>query len=467
MCSTLADLETSQEELQSRAHRPLNPAISSAVVGLYTVLSPPYHLYTVQSAKIVLYTVLSPQLQTAGVTETESRQENRLFQGSKSGPRGPTHSSPRHPTLTHCVPGPPASRSFNPCPSVQDPSSGSRLQCQSDVYYKPRIQWTSSTLKEVHSPVLKSRCVSELSTVQAASLSASSGPVSHGSQIQVCVRALNCASRLALRLIWSCVSRLSNPGVCQSSQLCKPPRSPPHLVLCLTALKSRCVRALNCASRLALRLIWSCVSRLSNPGVCTELSTVQAASLSASSGPVSHGSQIQVCVRALNCASLSSLSASSGPVSHGSQIQVCVQSSQLCKPPRSPPHLVLCLTALKSRCVSELSTVQAASLSASSGPVSHGSQIQVCVRALNCASRLALRLSWSCVSRLSNPGVCQSSQLCKPASLSASSWSCVSRLSNPGVCQSSQLCKPPRSPPHPGPVSHGSQIQVITTEGSA
>ena len=349
----------------------------------------------------------------------------------------------------------------------------------------------------------------------------------------MCVRALNCASRLALRLIWSCVSRLSNPGVCQSSQLCKPPRSPPHLVLCLTALKSSvCVLSASsgpvshgsqiqvcqssqlckpaslsasfwsCVSRLsnpgvchelstvqaclALRLIWSCVSRLSNPGVCHELSTVQAASLSASSGPVSHGSQIQVCVTSSQLCKPPRSPPHPGPVSHGSQIQVCVSelsTVQAC--PRSPPHPVslsrsqiqvcvssqlcprspLALTALKSRCVSELSTVQAASLSASSGPVSHGSQIQVCVRALNCASRLALRLIWSCVSRLSNPGVCQSSQLCKPPRspphlvlcLTALKSRCVSELS---TVQAASLSA------SSGPVSHGSQIQVITTEGS-
>ena len=157
--STLAVPELFTKELQSKAHRPLNPLESSAVTVQYTVLSP---LNAVQSASVVLYTSLSPLLRTAGVTETESGQCDRPSQESLICPLGPRHSSPRQPTFTHCAPEPPASRSSTLAPLFRTPQVNQWLQCLSDVYYKPRIQWTSSTLKKVPSSTfqLPGVCVS-------------------------------------------------------------------------------------------------------------------------------------------------------------------------------------------------------------------------------------------------------------------------------------------------------------------
>ena len=395
--STLAVPECSTEELRSKAHGPLNPLESSAATVQYTVLSPPN---AVQCASVVLYILSSPLPRTAGVTETESGQCDHLSQESLICPWGPSHYSPSKPTVTHCAPGPHASRSSTLAPVFRTPQANHLIKCLSDVYYKPRIQWTSSTLKKVPSPssqsqvcllchgassqvpppppgsvftALNPRCVTvprcKLSRSKLSSPSASSWICVHGSQSQVCLLCHGASSQV--------------------------PPPPPGSVF--TALNPRCVTVPRCKlSR----------SKLSSP--------------SASSWICVHGSQSQVgycaTVQALTeqalksfrllldlCSRLSipGVLLCHGASSHGASSQVL--------PP--PPGSVF--TALNPRCVTvprcKLSRSKLSSPSASSWICVHGSQSQVCycatVQALTEQALKSFRLLLDLCSRLSIPGV--------------------------------------------------------------
>ena len=503
--STLAVPELSTKELQSKAHRPLNPLESSAVTVQYTVLSPPN---AVQSASVVLYTSLSPPLRTAGVTETESGQCDRPSQESLICPLGPRHSSPRQPTFTHCAPEPPASRSSTLAPLFRTPQVNQWLQCLSDVYYKPRIQWTSSTLKKVPSSTfqLPGVCVSRASLASSLLLSASSWILCSRLSIPgVCVsRKLSTCSPQALYCSppppGSCVhGSQSQVCVCHvqvlaSSQYCSPP--PPGS--CVHGSQSQvCVCHVQASSQPALRLLLDPVFTALNPTalrllldpVFTALNPrcvcVTCNPLYCSPPPPGscvHGSQSQVCVCHVQLSTCSP--PPPGSCVHGSQSQVCV-----CHVLQALTALRLLLdpvfTALNPRCVCvtcKLSTalrllldpvftalnprcvcVTCKSLQAlycsppPPGSCVHGSQSQVCVchvQALYCSPP--------------PPGSCvhgSQSQVCV-CHVQASSQPALRLLLDPVftalnprcVCVTCNPCS--RSPPPPGSCVHGSQSQV-------